>query len=95
MTLTSIQKQNLKAQAHNLDPIIQIGKNGVTPQQLSQIRRALEDHELIKIKYLAHKNKKETLSKKIIKETDSEEISLIGNVLIIYKKNITREDDSK
>ena len=65
MTLTTNQKQNLRTQAHHLDPIIQIGKNGVTPQQLSQIKKGLEDHELVKIKYIAHKNKKETLSKEI------------------------------
>ena len=87
MTLTTNQKQNLRTQAHHLDPIIQIGKNGVTPQQLSQIKKGLEDHELVKIKYIAHKNKKETLSKEISNETNSEQIDLIGNVLILYKKH--------
>ena len=83
MTLTTNQKQNLRTQAHHLDPIIQIGKNGVTPQQLLQIKKGLEDHELVKIKYIAHKNKKETLSKEISNETNSEQIDLIGNVLIL------------
>ena len=92
MTLTTNQKQNLRTQAHHLDPIIQIGKNGVTPQQLSQIKKGLEDHELVKIKYIAHKNKKETLSKEISNETNSEQIDLIGNVLILYKKHKNRID---
>jgi RNA-binding protein len=51
MTLTSQQKQELKKQAQRLKPMIQIGKNGVTPQQIEQIKTALQNHQLIKIKF--------------------------------------------
>ena len=86
MTLTPKQKNNLKAQAHHLTPQIQIGKNGVTPQQVTQIKKALNDHELIKIKFNAHKKQKTELTTEITEKTESEQIDLIGNTLIIYKK---------
>jgi len=87
MTLNSKQKNNLKAQAHHLTPQIQIGKNGVTPEQITQIKKALDDHELIKIKFNAHKNQKETLSTEITEKTESDQIDLIGNTVIIYKRH--------
>ena len=87
MTLNGNQKNNLKAKAHHLHPQIQIGRNGVTPEQVTQIKTALNDHELIKIKFNAHKNQKETLSQEITEKTESTQIDLIGNTLIIYKKH--------
>ena len=87
MTLTAKQKRNLRAQAHHLHPQILIGRNGVNPEQINQIKHALIDHELVKIKFNAHKSQKETISKEIVGKTESIQIELIGNTLIIYKKN--------
>ncbi len=87
MTLTTQQKHNLKKQAHHLNPQIQIGRNGVTPQQINQIKQALETHELIKIKYNHHKNQKQTLTETITQKTESTQITLIGNTLTIYRMN--------
>ncbi|MCW4014376.1 MAG: YhbY family RNA-binding protein [Candidatus Bathyarchaeota archaeon] len=87
MTLTNKEKQTLKAKAHHLDPQIQIGKQGLTPEQIQTIKTHLQSHELLKIKFNDHKHQKEELSKQITTETESEQISLIGNTLIIYKKH--------
>jgi len=87
MTLNGKQKINLRAQAHHLTPQIQIGKHGVTPEQVTQIKKTLNDHELIKIKFNAHKKQKTTLTNEITEKTESEQVALIGNTLIIYKKH--------
>jgi RNA-binding protein len=86
MTLTSQQKQELKKQAHHLKPMIQIGKNGVNPQQIEQIKIALQNHQLIKIKFNNKKTQKEQLTQKITSQIESELINLIGNTIIIYKE---------
>jgi len=86
MNLTNSERQELKAKAHHLKPAIQIGKNGLTREQIQTIKAHLEHHELIKIKFNDYKSQKEELSKKITEETDSEQIDLIGNTLILYKK---------
>ena len=85
MTLTTKQKQELKAKAHHLEPQIQIGKNGVTPEQIQTIKTHLQSHELIKIKFNDYKRQKEELSKQITEQTESQQVNLIGNTLIIYK----------
>jgi len=89
MTLTSKEKQELKARAHHLDPQIQIGKNGVTLEQIQTIKTHLKNHELLKIKFNDFKKQKAELSQQITTETESEQVDLIGNTLIIFKKQIS------
>jgi len=48
--LTGKQRSHLRSIAHNLKAILQVGKGGLTPAFLDQIRQGLEHHELIKIK---------------------------------------------
>jgi len=87
MTLTGAQRRNLAAQAHTLKPIVQIGKNGLTQEQIDTIKADLENHELIKIKYNDYKNQKQELSEEIAQQTESDIVQIIGNVLTLYKQN--------
>ena len=48
--LTGKQRRFLRALAHELEPVVQIGQAGVTPGVLAEIGRALETHELVKIR---------------------------------------------
>lgn len=50
MALTGKQRQHLRALAHHLDPVVQVGHEGLTEAVVSQIREALEAHELIKVR---------------------------------------------
>lgn len=87
MKPTNKQLQELKAAAHHLDPLIQIGRNGLTPEQIQRINSALTHHELVKIRYNDYKNQKETISREITEKTDSHRVDLIGHTLIIYRQN--------
>ena len=87
MTTTKDQQRNLKTQAHHLKPQIQIGKNGLTPQQIDTINTALQNHELIKIKFNHHKDQKQELATQITQKTNSTQIDLMGNTLTIYRQN--------
>ncbi len=48
--LTPKQRQHLKGLAHHLDPVVHIGKDGISENVKRQIDSALERHELIKVK---------------------------------------------
>jgi RNA-binding protein len=50
MELTSKQKMALRALAHHLDPVVQVGNAGVTDAVLAKVQFELENHELIKVK---------------------------------------------
>ena len=90
MTLTGKQKAKLKAKAHRLKPVIQVGKAGVEEPQIKSIKRALHEHELIKIKFLDYKDHKKEISANIAKETGADIVDIIGNILILYWENMDR-----
>lgn len=50
MSLNNKVKQQLKAQAHKLKPVVIVGNNGLTETVNMEIDRALTDHELIKMR---------------------------------------------
>ena len=50
--LTPAQRQTLRGRAHTLDPVVLIGAAGLSPAVLAEIHRALDSHELIKIRVL-------------------------------------------
>ena len=48
--ITSKQRSYLKKLAHDLDPIVYIGKNDLTDNVLNEIDTLLELRELVKVK---------------------------------------------
>ncbi len=50
--LTGKQRAFLKSMANTIDPIFQLGKNGVTESFIKQVEDALEAREILKIKVL-------------------------------------------
>jgi RNA-binding protein len=85
--LTPRQIRNLKKQAHSLKPRVQIGRNGLTEAIFANIDKILNDHELIKIKYLAYKTERTTITAKIAAKTESHIIHEIGNTAILYRRS--------
>lgn len=90
MALTGKQKAKLKGLAHRLKPLIQVGKAGVGEPQIKSIKRALHEHELIKVKFLDYKDHKDEISQNIARETGSEVVDIIGNTVILYWENMDR-----
>ena len=88
MQLTGKQKNYLRGLAHNINPIITIGSNGLSEAVLNELKAALEYHELLKIKLPANdKAVKASLMATICTETDSEPVQLIGRVGVVYKQS--------
>lgn len=48
--LTGKQRRHLRSLAHHLSPVVHVGKEGVTHALRRQVDRALDDHELIKVR---------------------------------------------
>ncbi len=92
MELSPVQRKQLKSLAHHLDPAVMVGKNGVTDNLIKAANDSLEAHELIKVKFLEFKDKKGDLSKEIAQKSKSTVVTIIGNVMILYRR---QEDDEK
>ena len=87
MKLTSKQRKNLRAQAHHLEPVILIGKNGFNEGAKHAIEQAITIHELIKVKFRDYKDEKKKLANEIAELFNAEIVGLIGNTVILYKFN--------
>ena len=85
--LTSSQRSYLRSQAHHLEPVVLIGKNGITDGTIESIDRVLEAQELIKIKFREFKDEKLSLSEKITELTNSQLVEVIGHTVIIFRQN--------
>ena len=93
--LNGSQKRKLKSLAHHLKPVVLIGQKGITESLLKAVDKALEDHELIKVKFIDLKDEKIELSEKIVSDTGSSLVNMIGNIAILYRENPERQKDEK
>lgn len=91
--LTGKQRSYLKKLAHSIDPIFQLGKNGITENFVRQIDEALEAREIIKVKVLDN-NFMDTkdAANEVAQKTNSEFVQSIGSKFVIYRES---EDNKK
>ncbi|WP_020008497.1 ribosome assembly RNA-binding protein YhbY [Salinicoccus albus] len=86
--LTSRQVKQLKSEAHHLNPIFQVGKNGVNDNFIVQIDDVLEKRELIKVSVLQNCiEDKDSIAEQISRRTDSHIVNVIGSTIVIYRKS--------
>lgn len=87
MKLNTKQRNYLKSLSHHIKPKINIGKDGLTDGVILSINEYIEKKELIKIKFSQNKENKIDISSLICDKANCEQVSIIGNNLIIYKKS--------
>ncbi len=82
------QRSYLKKLSHGMKPVIQVGKDGVSPQLIAQVSETIKKRELIKISILetCPEDLKE-VSEKICERARCQFVQLIGRKLTIYKRN--------
>jgi RNA-binding protein len=85
--LNSTDRKALKAKAHRLEPVVQIGSKGLTEEVIAEIERALSAHELIKVRAagLERRARDEALDS-ICQKTGAEEVQQVGKVFVIFRK---------
>jgi len=86
--LTGKQKRFLRAKAHHLQAIFQVGKDGVNDNMIKQLIDVLEKRELIKVSILQNcLEDKETVATQIREQTGAEIVQIIGNQIVFYKRS--------
>ncbi|MEO7096460.1 MAG: ribosome assembly RNA-binding protein YhbY, partial [Polyangiales bacterium] len=86
MPLTGSAARYLRSLAHPLDPVVQVGKDGVTRELIAAVDSALLDHELIKVRLAADGAvEKKIAAAKIASGTASEVAQVIGRILVLYR----------
>lgn len=86
--LSNAQKRDLKARAQRLEPVVKVGHAGVTPEFLASLDRALNDHELVKVRFSDFKEEKKTLTPEIAEKSGSAIVMRVGNVAVFYRRRL-------
>lgn len=84
--LSQGQRRHLRGLAHALKPVIQMGNGGLTPAVADETARALDRHELIKVKGPAGDRKAcDALLAELARQTGSALVHRIGHVAVLYR----------
>jgi RNA-binding protein len=86
MTLRGAQRKYLRGLANLMQPLVYIGKNGLSEPVIAAINEGMEDHELVKVKFLEFKDEKKMLASEIESKTGGSCVGMIGHVAIFYRQ---------
>ena len=87
MPLKASQKKNLRGQAHHLKPLVTVADKGLSETVVAEIERALNDHELIKVKLRGDREVRKAWAQSIAGQCKAELVQSIGQVACFYRKH--------
>lgn len=86
--LTGKQRSYLKSMANTMDPVLQLGKNGITDSFVKQASEILEIKELIKIKILNNSLlEANEVAYELTEKLNCEFVQSIGSKIVLYKES--------
>lgn len=86
MPLTNERKKELRAIGHSLKPVVTVAGEGLSESVLAEVNRALDDHELIKVKIsVADRELKQQAIAELCEKTMAELVQTIGHIALILK----------
>lgn len=86
MSISADQKKHFRTLGHKLKPIVTIAGNGLSDNVLLELNRALDDHELIKVKLaLSEREDRATIIDALKALPKTEVVQQIGKVVLLYR----------
>ena len=78
-------KKRLRAIGHELKPVVTVAGNGLSSGVLTELNRALDDHELIKVKIVGDREERDAVIQEIEAIEDTEVVQKIGGIALVYR----------
>jgi RNA-binding protein len=85
--LTGQELRKLKGMAQRREPVVRVGKQGLTDAFIKSLDEALSQHELVKVKFADLKEQKKELSPLLAEKTGSHLVMRVGNVVVLYREH--------
>lgn len=86
MSLNAAKKKHFRTIGHNLKPVVMVADKGLTEGVVEETLRALNDHELIKVKFaIGDREAKQQLMNELVETVGAEMVQTIGKIALIYK----------
>ncbi len=86
--LTNSQIRKFKAAAQLMEPMLKIGKAGLSEGFIRSVDLALAQHELVKIKFAEFKEQKKELAPQLAEKTASHLVMRVGNVMVLHRPKL-------
>ncbi|HEY2747536.1 MAG TPA: ribosome assembly RNA-binding protein YhbY [Polyangia bacterium] len=85
--LSGKQRRFLRAMGHHKDPIVQVGKDGISEGLLSALDVALDTHELVKVKLGDSAGAdRRALGAAIAEAAGGELVQVLGRTVLVYRR---------
>lgn len=89
--LTGKQKRYLRSMGNEMDPILQIGKGGITASVVAQTDEALEARELIKCRVLQNSLEEPKIAaSELAEQVKAELVQVIGRNFLLFRTSKTK-----
>lgn len=94
--ITGKQRSYLKGLAHSLQPLLQVGKHGLSERFYAECDQILEDHELVKISVLdAADMKAKACANEIAEHLQADFVQAVGKKFVIYRPSTSLPLDQR
>lgn len=87
MKLTSRQRHVLRGMGHHLNPLVRVGHQGLSPELLAECSRALEAHELIKVRLGGEGVERHDQAEELAGLLHASVVQVVGKVVLLFKRN--------
>jgi RNA-binding protein len=88
MTLSKSQRRHLRTLAHTRKAVVLVGQSGATQSVLDETARALDHHELIKVKVRSgDRSERDRIVEALCAALNAQLVQRIGNVVTLYRAN--------
>lgn len=94
--ITPKQRAELRKTAQNIEPVMQVGKEGLSLNVINTADQALYARELIKITVLEScENDVRDIANEMAERCKADIVQVIGRKIVLYKKNLDKKIRSK
>lgn len=87
MTISNEDKKHLRRLGHKLNPVVTVAGKGLTDSVIAEIDRALNDHELIKVKLAVGDRGAKLATIETLADTlGAEVIQTVGHIVLLLRR---------
>ena len=88
MDLTGKQRRHLRALGHHLEPVVQLGKDGLTDGVVAAVDAALARHELVKVRLGTEcPDDRNDVASTLSERLRASVAQLLGRTFLLYRRH--------
>jgi RNA-binding protein len=89
--MDSTTRNFLRKRAHDLKPMVMVGRQGADERISHALDEALVSHELVKVRFQDYQDERRELAESLAASVGAEVVSIVGHVAIIFRQNEEKE----